>query len=143
MTFGPAAIMVDFATDTFPSHGIRVVKDGTTIATEDVMDASCVGVLGATGATEMVDRLSAASNVGSLRNPRRNTSRPACDRVSEREGGASSVTSAAARRTTSPNSPCRRRTGTRGWMARGAAGEARCRACYSVGSGSPNGGYSR
>ncbi len=83
MTFAPAInsnlkgvfdssgqLNLKYNTDLFPSHGLRVYKDGSVIHTSVVNDASGVPGLGVTGAAQIGARLSSPLNNGTIPLPR-------------------------------------------------------------------------
>jgi hypothetical protein len=60
---------ISYDTDMFPSHGIRILKNGSTIHTSIVNDASSVNALGPIGAANVGARLMLQENEGSVHLP--------------------------------------------------------------------------
>lgn len=62
-------LTLHYSDDLFPSHGIQVIRDGTTAVTDTIGDASCLGtsnVVGAAGAAILAWGLTHQSNSGTL-----------------------------------------------------------------------------
>ena len=63
------SLSLSYNTDLFPSHGLKVTRDGQSLHQSVVNDASGVPGLGATGAALIGARLSAQLNTGTVNTP--------------------------------------------------------------------------
>jgi hypothetical protein len=59
-------VTVNYLTDRFPAHGVRVIREGVVLGTNVVMNPSCTTVLGVPGARELAVRFNAQINSGAL-----------------------------------------------------------------------------
>ena len=64
-----SGLTLSYDTDLFPSHGVRVVKNGTAVKTQVVNDASGVHGLGPIGAALIGHRLTSQTNAGTVTAP--------------------------------------------------------------------------
>ena len=63
---GSDTMFLQFATDMFPSHGVRVVRNGREILKKVVLDASSVEALGVAGAANLAVKLNSFNNKGKI-----------------------------------------------------------------------------
>ena len=68
-TLSGSTMSLSYTTDLFPSHGIKVTKNGRQLYNSIVNDASGVNALGAIGAVNVGNRLTSHSNSGSASFP--------------------------------------------------------------------------